>query len=253
MKPFVLLVVCAICSVGYADSFAPIAPDATVDQVLDALKVRGETLGGFTANVSMTRTDQVTATNDAESGKIVYQQSAPGTGRVRVTFLQRKEDKKIFTENHDYSLADGKLVDQDNDKKKADRKQVVKPGDKINLFQLGDGPFPLPIGQKREDVLRDFDVKLVPADKDNDPSNSVHLSLKPKAETKLARKFAQIDVWADRKTGMPVRIVSADADGQATQTVELKDANLDAQLSDKDFELPATGPGWDVVEEPYRP
>ena len=29
---------------------------------------------------------------------------------------------------------------------------MLKPGEKLNLLKLGEGPFPLPIGQKKEDV-----------------------------------------------------------------------------------------------------
>jgi outer membrane lipoprotein-sorting protein len=61
-----------------------------------------------------------------------------------------------------------------------------------------------------------------------------------------------VDVWVDQKSGMPTRIVTANADGQSTQTAELKNINVDAHLTDNDFTLPPTGADWDVVEEPFR-
>jgi outer membrane lipoprotein-sorting protein len=252
MKTATLIVLLALCSAAPADTFTPIPADATVDQVLDGLRTRGDTLKCLSADVSLAHTDQTTATTDTESGKILLQQRAGGTSRVRVAFNQRTEDQKYFAEDHEFTLADGWLVDRDGIRKHEDRRQVVRPGEQINLFQLGDGPFPLPIGQKKEDVLRDFDVKLVPVQKDDAP-DWVHLTLKPKPETKLARKFAQIDVYVNRQTGMPERIVTLDAGGQATRTADLTHVNLDVQLSDSDFALPPLGPGWDQVEEPFTP
>ena len=43
----------------------------------------------------------------------------------------------------------------------------ARPGEKVNLLKLGEGPFPLPIGQPKEDVHREFivtkgDLKLPP-------------------------------------------------------------------------------------------
>jgi len=222
-----------------------------VDQVLAALQTRGDTLHDLSADVALTVTDQTTATSDSESGTILLQQSGGGDGRVRIHFMQRTEGNKIFDEDHEFTLADGWLVDRDFKKKHEDRKQVVRPGDKVNLFQLGDGPFPLPIGQKPQVVRNGFDVSLVAAQKD-DPPDSVHLLLKPKPQTDLASKFAQIDVWTDRQMGMPVRIVTVDSDGQRSRTADLTNIKLDAHLTDADFSLP-NEPGWDQVVEPFRP
>jgi hypothetical protein len=47
---------------------------------------------------------------------------------------------------------------------------VLRPGEKVNLLKLGEGPFPLPIGQKRDDVKRQFDVTLAKPEKGVDPA-----------------------------------------------------------------------------------
>src|SRR6185295_13773023 len=82
---------------------------------------------------------------------------------------------------------------------------VLQPGEKMNLLKLGEGPFPLPIGQKKEDVYRLFDVKQI-APNPKDPPDSIHLQLKPKPGTAFARRFGMIDVWVDRKTHFPAKI-----------------------------------------------
>jgi outer membrane lipoprotein-sorting protein len=229
--------------------FTPIPAHATIDQVLDALKIRGDTLGSFTADVKLTEVDQATADSSANVGRVWFQKRPNGDSRIRVQFTQRIEGDKTFAEKHEYTLADGWLTECDYQKKTEVQRQVVKSGEKINLLKLGEGPFPLPIGQDKQDVHRDFDVSMIPAAED-DPAGTVHLTLKPKPKTDLATRFSQIDVWVDRQSGMPVQIVTLDSSGERTQTTQLSDIHLNATLSDLDFALPQTQ-GWDVTQEPY--
>ena len=41
-------------------------------------------------------------------------------------------------------------------------RQVAEAGQKVNPFEIGRGPFPLPFGQKTADVLKNFDVSTRP-------------------------------------------------------------------------------------------
>jgi outer membrane lipoprotein-sorting protein len=249
MRLIVSVLLALMCSVALGD-FQPIAPDATADQVLDALKARGDTMTDFTADVKLTKVNDATADSSADSGKVLFQKLGDGDGRIRVGFTQRVEGDKTFGENHEYTLADRWLVERDYSKKSEIRREVIRPGEKVNLLRLGQGPFPLPIGQDRQDVKKQFDVSLVAAAKD-DPAGTVHLLLKPKDQTDLARRFAQIDVWVELKSGMPIRIVTLDANHENTQTTELTDIRLNTNLTDADFALPKVD-GWDVTEEPYQ-
>src|SRR5208282_426281 len=101
---------------------------------------------------------------------------------IRVAFTQRQLGGKIFDAAHQYTLDNGILDDRDYLKKHENRTQVLKPGQKLDLFKLGEGPFPLPLGQKREDVLKLFDVAKVDL-APGDPAGTVHLCLTPKDGT----------------------------------------------------------------------
>ena len=224
---------------------------ASLDEVLSALQERGKTMQDFTADVTLSRVDQATADTSSDVGKIWFEQLAGGDGRIRVTFTQETRGDKTFGEKHEYTLANGWLIDRDYKNKDEVRRQVVAPGEKISLLKLGEGPFPLPIGQDPKTVRQDFDVSLVAAAKDDVP-DTVHVLLKPKAGTELARKFSTIDVWVDRQTAMPVKISSLDSAGEEVQTADLGNILLNQHLTDADFALPPVE-GWDVTEEPYRP
>jgi outer membrane lipoprotein-sorting protein len=238
------------CSCARGQEFKGIAPDASVDQVLDALKVRGDTLHTFRADVTLTTVDQSTGDSSGESGTVIFQRFGDGDGRIRVDFTRSTRGDRTFVIGKHYTLQKGWLIDRDDDKKTEDRKQVTRPGEKINLLKLGDGPFPLPIGQDKQEVYKDFDVGKPAAAKD-DPAGTVHIRLKPKAQADLSRHFAQIDVWVDVKTGMPVRMVTLDAAGVRAQTTDLNNVRLDVDLKDGDFDLTPVE-GYQVTEEPYE-
>jgi len=248
-----LLILCeGVALAQTAPEFKPIAPDATVDQILDALKARGDSLKDFSADIKLTVVDQTTADSTADSGKFLFQKLADGDARFRVTFTERNDGSKAIGERHEYEMSDGWLKERDYSKRVETDRQVVKPGEKINLLKLGQGPFPLPVGQDKEDVKRDFDVTLIASSKD-DPAGTTHLQLKPKDGTDMGRRFAMLDVYVERKSGMPVRIVTLDNAKERLQTTELTNVKLNGGASDGDFNLEKIDPStWDVTSEPYR-
>jgi len=141
------------------------------------------------------------------------------------------------------------LDDRDYTKNHETIDHVLRPGQKLNLFKLGDGPFPLPLGQDKADVLKQFDaVKIAPTS--DDPAQTVHLQLTPKAGSQFASRYKTIDIWVDMITGMPRRIQTDDINQTTTQTTDLTNVKINGGVTDKDFILPPMPPGSDVVEGP---
>jgi len=230
---------------------AGLALDAPVDTVLDALDQRGQGLRSFDANVTLTETDESLQLSSTRRGHVWFQKKSDDDARLRV-LLDKKEDKtKVVNEKIEYLLDGGWLDDRDYNKHIEVRRQVLKPGEKVNLLKLGEGPFPLPIGQKKEDVKKLFVVTKIKPDKD-DPAGTVHVLLKPIKGTQFARKFSFIDVWVDTKTSMPRRIDTVDLKETTTRSTELTDLRINPELTDKDFELEKIKPEiWNVHEEPF--
>jgi outer membrane lipoprotein-sorting protein len=247
------------CSALGAEPAAPLpavppgglAPDASTDAVLDALDLRGQGLKSFDADVKLTETDESTQLSSTRLGRVWFQKKPGDDARLRV-LLDKKEDKtKIVDEKIEYLLDGGWLDDRDYNKHIEVRRQILKPGEKINLLKLGEGPFPLPIGQNKEDVKKLFSVKKIKPDKD-DPAGTVHLLLKPLSGTQFSRKFSAIDVWVDAKTGMPRRIDTLDLKETTTRSTELTNVRINPNLTDADFKLQQIQPQvWNVHEEPF--
>jgi hypothetical protein len=129
----------------------PLPPDAPLDAILDALDARGKDLKDFSADVALHTVDNRTGEDSAQIGKVVYDATG-GNSRIRVSFDKKETesgDGKRMTQKQrlDYLLENGWLTDRDYQKKLEVRRQVLRPGQQMNLLKLGEGPFPLPIGQ----------------------------------------------------------------------------------------------------------
>jgi outer membrane lipoprotein-sorting protein len=229
---------------------ADLAPSAGVDEILDVLDARGQNLTSFTADVKLIESDAATGDASTRSGKVTYQSGDPT--RLRVRFDKKQVNNRITEDVIEYLLDGPDLIDRTYSSKTQVTRHVLKPGEKMNLLKLGEGPFPLPIGQKKEDVHAMFDVKKVDPSKE-DPPDTVHLKLAPKPNTRFANRFATIDVWVGTKDSMPHRIETMDRNQSTVRTTELSNVSINPKLSDADFALSKVDPKeWQLIEEAYK-
>jgi len=227
-------------------------PNSSVDDVLDALDARGRNLREFVADVSLTESDEATGFDSVRTGHVWYQK-LKDDDRIRVTFDQKLEGRFAKDDKVEYLLSRGWLWDRNYARSVEVKRQVLKPGEKVNLLKLGEGPFPLPIGQAKEDVKQMFEVEIVPAASD-DPAGTVHGRLTPKTKTQFERKFKSIDVWVDPKAQMPRRIQTLDRSASTVQTTDLENVKSNTGLKDDDFKLDEVKAkdGWKLRDEPYE-
>lgn len=230
--------------------------DSAVDPILDQLDQRGQNLDSFTADVSLLERDDSIAQESTRKGKVWFQKLPDGSARMRVAFVDKLDEKTKKVDPIDYVLDAGWLLERQHAKKIQVRRQVLRPGEKVNLLKLGEGPFPLPIGQKRDDVKRQFDVVPAKPDKAADPAyapGAPRLVLRPRDGTPLKRKFSAIDVWVDPKTNMPVKIETVDNKETTVKSTELTNVQVNPKLTDADFKLPPLDETqWSSKEEPFR-
>jgi outer membrane lipoprotein-sorting protein len=166
--------------------------------------------------------------------------------------------KMLTTENGEHRarrlvyLLDGRnLIERNYDTRTQITRQVLKPGEKVNLLKLGEGPFPLPIGQERAEVLKQFNVQKAEP-KTDDPPDSLHIILTPVPNTPFAKQFQTIDVWVDRNTHWPKKISTTDPNQTTERTTELKQVEVNPELTDKDFDLGPLPDGWNRQDEQFQ-
>jgi outer membrane lipoprotein-sorting protein len=214
----------------------PISVDSSANDVLDALDARGKDLKSLSADVKMTDIDPtIGEAGDVRTGHLSYELLPSGDSRWHALFDKKITGNRIVDQKHEWSYANGTLIERDYRNQTQITRQILKPGEKMQLFNL-EGPFPLPLGQDKADVHKHFEVQKLPLAKD-DPPATVHLQLAPIEGTDLARKFKTIDLWVDPKTDMPVRISVLDADGNSEKQTDLTNPQPNGAVKDGDFEL----------------
>ncbi|HEX2972543.1 MAG TPA: RpiB/LacA/LacB family sugar-phosphate isomerase [Tepidisphaeraceae bacterium] len=241
------LVVALAATLAQAEQ-APLNPGSSSDQILDALNAVGQNLKDFIASVSTSEADALSGDATTLTGVVNYQAKGPGDGRLRVLFDSKKVNDRVEPNaRSEWLLDNGHLIERDYKKKLEVDREVLKPGQKMNLLKLGEGPFPLPIGQPREDVLKLFTVKKIEPAKDDLPGTT-HIQLTPLPNTQFARQFKTIDVWVELKTSFPRRIEVYNKRSESTRTTDLTNVRVNSGLADKDFAL-APVQGWSIRKE----
>jgi hypothetical protein len=224
---------------------------AAIDALLDTLDARGKTLADFTADLKLTTIDNSLGDESARLGHVAYQRLPDGQARLRIVFDQKiLGDNPPKNEKLEYLLAGGWLIERDYRLKKEISRQVARPGEKMNLLKLGEGPFPLPLGQDKREVHKLFEVKLLPAASD-DPAHTAHLQLLPRPNTQFSRKFQSIDVWVAADGGMPIRIQTTDRNGATTTTTDLSHLQVNTSPPAATFTLDKLPEGWQRIDEPF--
>jgi hypothetical protein len=247
--PVLLLI--GVFSVAAAPAAERLEADAPIDAVLDALHARGEDLRDFQSEVRLIETDEALGQATSRLGTVWYQNAPDEQARIRVTFTQREQRNMLIDERVEYMLERGWLIDRDYRRQVEVRRQVLRPDERIDLLRLGEGPFPLPIGQPREEVHRLFDVQRVDPSAD-DPAATIRLRLIPRPGTQFERRFESIDAWVDLESHMPVRIETVDANQITVRMTELSDIQVNVGLGDEHFRLPAIDERqWDRHDEPF--
>lgn len=248
----------AACPGAAAEPKTPpaLTPDSSIDEILDALDARGDDLHTLRADVAKADIDTSLGEDpgnaDTRLGSIVYERRGDGDIRIRASFDRIRTGEKVRTDRVEYTLDNGVLVDRNYRSRVEVRRIVQRSGEKLDLFKLGQGPFPLPIGQDKSAVHAEFEVSK-PAPATGAPANTVQIRLVPRPQAQLSRKFKSIDVWVDLSDHLPRRIETLDVNETTTTRTELSNVRLNAPVADADFALEKISPDeWQITEEGYR-
>lgn len=98
-------------------------------------------------------------------------------------------------------------------------RQMQAPDSARDPFELGEGPLPLPLGQKADDVQARFEVSM--GEQPDDPilrgvKNAHVLHLVPRLGTPAAEDIESIDLLYDQASLLPVGILIIDRTGDRT-------------------------------------
>jgi len=196
-----------------APASAP-AMDPAVDKILDRLEKKGARIDAIEADIEFTKIDPILEDKQVHKGILRFKQAKPNP-RFFIRFDELKLENLAPKKEKQWHVFDGQWYIEAREKTKSiTKRRIVQPGETLEVFKLGQGPFPLPFGQKKADILKHFEVKLLPS-KPSDPEHSDHLECTPRPGTELAKKYETVHFYIDRTLDLPVRV----------QTVEKEEGN----------------------------
>lgn len=142
----------------------------TADQVLTKLETADQGLTSLQAEIMLHRTFVLEGDEQTRWGMLYFRQQpalqSGSTDLIKqfcVRFDQRKIGQRV-EEKEQRFVFDGEWLTESNPAEKTfSKRQLVGPGEHLDPLRVGQGPIPLPIGQKKADILERFNVELVPA------------------------------------------------------------------------------------------
>lgn len=267
----------------------PVRDYANAEALLDALEQADAGLDRLQATVRHDVMDDLVGESQVRMGTLYFDRTKPehaGTENSAAPAIRRfavKFDKiylgSALRKEVEIHAFDGRwYAEKHLEEKRIDRREVVAPGDTFDPLKIGEGPLPIPIGQKKADILARYNVELLPPANGLDPkatallefvASSVQLRLTPKDTRNDNHK--EIRLWYAGKP--PSKMSASDSPsgrllprlartegntinpadtGNITliQLTEVKvnaDATIDPAIMDT-----AAPEGWKVTERPLR-
>ncbi len=201
-------------------------------------------------------------------GTLKYRDAGMEKGRNKrqfaVLFDTMVVDDNVRPDKQEYIYDGGWLISRNPVEKQFNRVELVNDTGGKDPLKIGEGPVPLPIGQRKEDMVARFTLTS-PADTldgiETGPElkalrellkNTRQLRLKPIAGSSEARNYREISLWYRTGDNLPIFARTSNTDDSKGEVllVDIK-TNRDAALDASAFD---TKPpiGWQGEERPRR-
>ncbi len=224
-----------------------------IDAILTALQQRSDGLHDIRCKVRFVEDDRVNLSKGVKVGTIRFLLSKPNP-RFLIHF--EKSERDGMRGKQEWYLFDGRWLYEAIERlKQVTQREMVREGERVDLFDLERAPFPLPFGQKKETILRNFTVTLIPP-RPGDPPETDHLVCVPRPGTVFDRKYDKLEFFIHRTLHLPTRVVVTRSKGYEINTAEFPDLSarsLNTGLTEKDFARPRAWKHYKVVVERLDP
>ena len=248
------------------------APVLTADELLAKLETADKDLRTLTANIQYVKAFPEAQGGDTHTrrGEMSFANLDPGlaTGRPRrmfaVTFNELIIGETRRMESRGFVFDGSWLVERDETAKQFFKRRVVAPGSTADPMRIGEGPLPLPIGQRRADIVGRFEaVTVSPLDAVPEGlrfaklrallTDTHQLKLTPRPKSTQARDYTEIRLWYRIGDLLPVFAQSITPDGSKHE-IFLLNTKKNEKLNDAVFSTaePSRQDGWAVDVTEFR-
>ncbi len=234
------------------------AVDMAAMNVLDRLEAADKDLKSLSAKIQYVRQFPEIQGGGSHTwrGELKFQnevKDGKATRRFAVDFREMIVDEKKRDERQTYVFDGQWLLTENWKEKQFSRYELVRDGEGQDPMKLGEGPLPLPIGQKKADMVERF-VVSVPgvlegigegeefADLRKLLEKATQIKLTPREGTREAKDFREIRVWYRSGDWLPIFAQSVNTD-ETKAEVLLVGLARNVEVGAKDF---STKPqeGW---------
>ena len=226
--------------------------DPRVDEVLARLQKRSDGLKDIRCDLTLVEVDNLNISERRKEGKLLFL-ITPENPQFLIHFEKSVVDDQLG--KPEWYLFDGYwLYEALARTKRVVKREIARAGEKVDLFDIETAPFPLPIGQRRDKILRHFDVTLAEPAK-GDPKDSDHLVCIPKPGSRLERKYDRLDLFVQKGVDLPCRVVATKTKGLVVITADFPDLTekaINAGVTAQDFAHPKEWKGFQVTVEPLE-
>jgi hypothetical protein len=200
------------------------APDGvgeiqTADDLLIALETADADLASLSAGLRWFQTFALAGDMQVRTGQLSYLVQPRGDGdrpprrAFAITFDEKAVGGRVpAPERIDYVFDGEWFLERLHEDRQTFKRQVVPPGQVADPLRIGEGPFPIPVGQKRDEILSRFTAELVDPVEDLDPrlhefvqegAGTYSLMLTPHDELVEDQTWRHVRIWYDRDTLQP--------------------------------------------------
>jgi len=144
--------------------------DPEVDRILTELETADRGMRDLRARIIYDRIDRVLGDRQYRFGELLFRDRTPDGQANRAgmrSFVVRFKtyaDLDVQRELNESWAFDGRwLIERNNDDRTFRKREITRAGEEVDPLRLGEGPLPIPIGQRKEDILSRYQVELVDA------------------------------------------------------------------------------------------
>jgi len=224
-----------------------------IDQILTRLQQRSDGLKDIRCRVRYVEEDRVNLARRTKVGSILFLMADPNP--YFLIHFEKSEMDGILGKQEWY-LFDGRWLYEGLERlRQVTQSEIAPPGKQVDLFNLETAPFPMPFGQKKETILRHFNVTLL-APGEGDPPDTDHLVCVPKPKSRLYRKYDRLEFFIRKDIHLPSRVIVTKNDGLEIITADFPDLSaesINAGVRKRDFAKPSAWRKYQVVVEETAP
>ncbi len=252
------LALLGILAIGASAPAQETAPFENADELLVALETADDGLTTLRCNIVHTKLFALAGDYQQRRGALVY--ATDPRQRFSIHFDAMILDGRVYDSEKQYIFDGEWLVEKFPTDREFVKTRIVAPGEAFDPLRIGEGPFPVPIGQKREEILERFVARLADTGDglEDDAFNSarraaigsdwIQLHLTPTPEFAEETDLTDVRVWYDPSDLLPRMAKTTNAIGDES-LVLLFSLVKNEPTGEAEFSVEAPGEdeGWNVT------